>query len=134
MTTPTTPAPRRLRRWFVFCLKWGGILLLVGVLALVALVALLWYEFGRPPLDVYACYIVFDRTCSKFDIVGEPGDFQEMAETPFFFSIGRQLKHGKRIDENAPTIFAAEKTLDYVFAAPDQQKAAVVSGQTLYLA
>jgi hypothetical protein len=112
----------------------GGILLLVGVLALAALVALAGYAVGYSRLDDVVCVVVSRSACGKFGIVGDPGDFREAAETPFFFSIGRQLKHGKSIDENAPTFFTAEKTLDYVFAAPDQQKAAVVSGQTLYLA
>jgi hypothetical protein len=77
--------------------------------------------------------------CGKYGVVDAPGDFREMAAAPFFFSIGRQLKHGTSIDENAPTLFTAEKTvddvtLDYVFVAPSQQKAVVVSNHMLYLA
>jgi hypothetical protein len=104
-------------------------LLLAGVLALAAL---LWRHGYR--LDDVVCVMLSRTACGKYGVIGEPGDFIEMAETPFFFSIGRQLKYGKSIDANAPTIFTAEKTLDYVFTAPDQQKAVAVSNQTLYLA
>jgi hypothetical protein len=128
MTTPTAPASRRPWRWFVFCLKWGGILLLVGVLGLAALLGSHGYR-----LDNIVCVMLSRTACGKYGVVDAPGDFREMAAAPFFFSIGRQLKHGTSIDENAPTLFTAEKTVDYVFTAPDQQKAAVVSGQTLYL-
>jgi hypothetical protein len=106
-------------------------LLFVGALVLVALAG---YAVGYSRLDDVVCTAVSRSACGKYGIVGDPGDFIEVAETPFFFSIGRQLKHGKSIDANAPTFFTAEKTLDYVFAAPDQQKAAVVSSRTLYLA
>jgi hypothetical protein len=75
--------------------------------------------------------------CSREpDIYGEPGVFHESAETPFFFSIDRNLHHGKSLNQDAPVLFTftggGVKTR--VLPAPDQQKAVILDGDTLYLA
>jgi hypothetical protein len=70
----------------------------------------------------------------------EPANFSEHAAKPFFFSIGRKLKYGDSIRENAPTVlesmfeerlFGGELTR--VYPAPDQKRAAIVKDGKLYL-
>lgn len=66
-----------------------------------------------------------------------PSFFTEQVETPFFFSIGKRLKYGKMISEEAPTLFEGKMfngDITAVFPSPDNKKAAIVSGGSLYLA
>jgi hypothetical protein len=65
----------------------------------------------------------------------KPSSFVERATTPFFYSIGKQLKFGDSISESAPAIFQGKFTESRleVFPSPDQKKATVVSGGNLYL-
>lgn len=66
----------------------------------------------------------------------KPSEFSEHAAKPFFFSIGKKLKHGDAIREDAPTLFEVglfDGHLGAIFPSPDQMKAAVVVGDRLYL-
>lgn len=66
----------------------------------------------------------------------KPTNFSEHATKPFFFSIGKKLKFGDAIREDAPTLFAAglfDRKFTAVYPSPDQTQAAVVLGDTLYL-
>ena len=65
-----------------------------------------------------------------------PSDFVEIADSPFFYSIGKQLKYGPGIDEAAPSLFEGSwlnGDLVKVYPSPDNQKAAIVSNRKLYL-
>jgi len=71
-----------------------------------------------------------------------PASFTEIPSSePFFFSIGKKLKFGNTISEDAPTVFEGEfmygnskDGLTWVFVSPDQKKAAITSKGKLYLA
>lgn len=66
-----------------------------------------------------------------------PSQFVERAETPFFYSIGKQLKYGLNIDETAPSLFEESwfnGDLVRVYPSPDNQKVAIVSNRKLYIA
>ncbi|MDR2506633.1 MAG: hypothetical protein LBD67_01345 [Candidatus Accumulibacter sp.] len=82
-----------------------------------------------------------------------PSEFQEVADSPFFYVIDGQLKHGVSIDPNALTLFSAtppvKKPLSWseilfnykikrrsglrVYPSPDNRKAAVIDDEKLYL-
>lgn len=67
----------------------------------------------------------------------KPSVFSEHASQPFFFSIGKKLKYGNAIREDAPTLFEAgwfDGDINEVYPSPDQKKAVVVVGNSLYLA
>lgn len=78
------------------------------------------------------------RTNDYYGIVDyKPSVFSEQAKSPFFFSIGKKLKFGKTISEDAPTLFEGkffDGDLTAVYPSPNQTKAAIVSGGNLYLA
>lgn len=66
-----------------------------------------------------------------------PSQFVEYAESPFFYSIGKQLKYGSSINESAPSLFEGSwlnGDLVRVYPSPDNQKAAIVSNRKLYIA
>lgn len=66
-----------------------------------------------------------------------PSDFVETANSPFFYSIGKQLKYGSSIDESAPALFKGawlNGELVKVYPSPDNQKVAIVSNRKLYIA
>lgn len=66
-----------------------------------------------------------------------PSQFAERAETPFFYSVGKQLKYGFAIDAASPSLFEGawlQGDLTAVYPSPDNSKAAVVSGRKLYIA
>ncbi|MDD5471520.1 MAG: hypothetical protein PHP05_06360 [Sideroxydans sp.] len=66
-----------------------------------------------------------------------PSDFVESAASPFFYSIGKQLKYGTGINESAPSLFEGSwlnGKLVAVYPSPDNQKAAIVSNRRLYIA
>lgn len=66
-----------------------------------------------------------------------PSQFVEAAASPFFYSVGKQLKYGTSIDESAPALFEGSwlnGDLARVYPSPDNQKAAIVSNRKLYLA
>jgi hypothetical protein len=67
----------------------------------------------------------------------KPSVFSEQAAMPFFFSMGKKLKYGSAIKEDAPTLFEAglfDGDINEVYPSPDQKKAVVVIGNCLYLA
>jgi hypothetical protein len=127
-------------------------------------------DAARIPLDfgawalrktLYLCASVFLLACAATALCAEresgivdyrPTDFRETANTPFFYTIDNQLKHGVSIDPDAPTLFSgkgyppertARKSTQpgpnppegaiYVYPSPDNRKAAVVSDDKLYL-
>ena len=66
----------------------------------------------------------------------QPAHFVESAETPFFYSIGKQIKYGSSIDALAPSLFKGSwlnGDLVAVYPSPDNQKAAIVSNRKLYV-
>lgn len=80
--------------------------------------------------------VAFSEAKDFFGITDyKPSKFQEKVSTPFFFSIGRQLKFGDSISEEAPTVFKSSWFSDkmMVYPSPDGKKAVVASGGNLYL-
>lgn len=67
----------------------------------------------------------------------KPSSFVEVADQPFFYSIGMNLRYGRTIDKKSPIIFKGffrGGKLQNVFVSPDNKKAAIVSGDKLYFA
>jgi hypothetical protein len=67
----------------------------------------------------------------------DPSHFVESAESPFFYSIGKHLKYGSKIDESAPDLFKGtwlNGELVKVYPSPDNQTVAIVSNRKLYIA
>ncbi|MEM5346155.1 hypothetical protein [Paraburkholderia azotifigens] len=65
-----------------------------------------------------------------------PSKFSELAETPFFFSIGNKLKYGRAIVDSAPTVFEgdfSDRLRNAVYPSPNDRRAIVVTGKKLYL-
>ena len=65
-----------------------------------------------------------------------PSKFIEKADSPFFYSIGKQLKYGPSIDEATPTLFKGkffDGEFTAVFPSPDNNKVALVSDKKLYI-
>lgn len=65
-----------------------------------------------------------------------PSHFVENADSPFFYSIGKQLKYGSSIDELAPPLFEGSwrnGDLVAVYPSPDNKKAAIVSNRKMYI-
>lgn len=66
----------------------------------------------------------------------QPSQFIENADSPFFYSIGKRVKYGSRIDESAPALFEGSwlnGDIINVYPSPDNQKAAIVSNGRLYI-
>lgn len=66
----------------------------------------------------------------------KPSSFSEQAIQPFFYSIGKELKHGDSIREDAPTLLKAgpfDGRFDWIYPSPDQMKAVALVGDRLYL-
>jgi len=91
-----------------------------------------------------ACFIVIGLLLNNvYSYASEPGIqgyrpsmFTEQSEAPFFYSIGKHLKYGKNIDGEAPAIFKGKffnGDITKVFPSPDNRKAVIVSGGSLYL-
>ena len=67
----------------------------------------------------------------------KPSSFTEVADEPFFYSIGKTLRHGRMISDNAPVLFSGTLfggDLGLVYDSPDHKKAAIVYGGNLYVA
>ena len=67
----------------------------------------------------------------------KPSSYIELADEPFFYSIGKTLRYGRTISESSPVLFKGlffKGDLVNVFVSPDNKKAAIVSGGKLYLA
>jgi len=60
-----------------------------------------------------------------------PSSFSEQPEHKFFFSVGTRLMFGSVTNDSFPALF--DGYLSAVYPSPDQTKAAVVSGDNLYL-
>lgn len=96
-------------------------------------------SISRAILTFLAALTVSSSACAKEPngIVGyRPSQFAERAETPFFYSVGKQLKYGFAIDKASPSLFEGawlQGGLTEVYTSPDNSKAAVVSGQKLYI-
>lgn len=67
----------------------------------------------------------------------KPSSFSEVADEPFFYSIGKTLRYGRTISDNAPVLFSGTLfggDLALVYDSPDHKKAAIVYGGNLYVA
>jgi hypothetical protein len=65
-----------------------------------------------------------------------PSKFIELADEPFFYSIGNTLRYGRTIDSNSPVIFneySRKSDLRNVYVSPDNKKAAFFYDDKLYL-
>lgn len=60
-----------------------------------------------------------------------PSDFSEQVATPFFYSIGPDLKFGRYVNPHDKSFFSG--TLQIVIPSPDGTKAMVVSGGVLWI-
>lgn len=66
----------------------------------------------------------------------EPTKFTYNAESPFFYSIGEEVRFGRSVDATSPTLFDAKAystPLHNLFPSPDGQTAAIFSGDKLFL-
>ncbi|CAM2188447.1 conserved hypothetical protein [Paraburkholderia sacchari] len=82
-------------------------------------------------------FVMTACTRSENNIVDyRPSTFSELADTPFFFSIGNKLKYGRAIVDSAPTVFEGDFSDDLrnaVYPSPNQKRAIVVIGKKLYV-
>jgi hypothetical protein len=92
-------------------------------------------------LSGFALYVALALTltgCATLGPVNAPDTFHETAASPFFFSIGKQLKYEQSIDQNVPTLLnfttMPDEGMEQVFPSPDHKKAVVMDAGTLYLA
>ncbi|MBR8062067.1 hypothetical protein KDX32_03065 [Burkholderia ambifaria] len=78
-----------------------------------------------------------DKSPNKSNIVDyRPSTFSELADTPFFFSIGNKLKYGRAIVDSAPTLFEgdfSDSLRNAVYPSPNEKRAIVVIGKKLYV-
>ncbi|WP_322039396.1 hypothetical protein [Burkholderia diffusa] len=78
-----------------------------------------------------------DKSPNEGNIVDyRPSTFSELADTPFFFSIGHKLKYGRAIVDSAPTVFEGDfsDTLhNAVYPSPNDKRAIVVIWNKLYM-
>lgn len=82
-----------------------------------------------------------DATAGKFFGIIDyaPSSFMELADEPFFYSIGKTLRYGRTISDSSPVLFKGsflwrDRDLMEVYVSPDNKKAAVFYGNNLYLA
>lgn len=67
----------------------------------------------------------------------KPTPYVEVADEPFFYSIGKTLRYGVSISESTPVLFSGTffgDDLKLVYDSPDHKKAAIVYGGNLYIA
>lgn len=81
--------------------------------------------------------VLFFGNATAGDIIDyKPSVFSEHTTQPFFFSIGKKLKYGDAIREDAPTLFQTgffDDDIKEVYPSPDQKKAVAVHNGSLYL-
>lgn len=67
----------------------------------------------------------------------KPAEYVESVSEPFFYSIGKTLRYDRTINDTSPVVFKGSffgDELREVFVSPDNNKAAVLYGDKLYLA
>lgn len=85
-----------------------------------------------------AILLPIDATARKFFGIIDytPSLFIELADEPFFYSIGKTLRYGKTINDSSPVLFNGSffgGDLKDVYVAPNNKKAAFFYDDKLYL-
>lgn len=94
-----------------------------------------------PTLILMFAVIMFPLDTAARQLFGiinySPSSYVELADEPFFYSIGKTLMYGRTINDRSPAVFKGSffgGDLVGVYVSPDNKKAAVISGGNLYLA
>jgi len=109
--------------------KWQSLRILFGATAIVTVGMGLYLQGAKFYKDTFTPVFGISNY--------EPSNFVESAEFPFFYSIGKHLKYGSKIDESAPDLFEGSwlnGDLLKVYPSPDNQAVAIVSNRKLYIA